>query len=355
MSKNSKIFRSQIGGFNRDDVNNYIKESDMKYAEEISAARADADELRTKLDEAVRNAEETALAKSAADELVQKLEAEVSAKDEKICELIELLDKKRAEIDAMFQEHSSALDSVNTQLNAVKAEKEDLSAKLASCTSELEAVRAVISDRDAEISRLKIEIEEKSALIPIQEEKEDVPKNDKTAEELNDRDSDTYKLNMYNKVSSQLGDIIINANRNADDIISAAKEEAEQIRTETAAECEQKRAECDAAIAKIKHETETEASCIRDRLSHTATDLISRVSADLHTNIENCVRELNACVTDMQYEVKSLAARFAARSSEMDDKISYYQGCVSDDVNKHLNSMDEKYGIRKLGGDGGIS
>ena len=35
--KETKIFRSQIGGFNRDDVNNYIKETDLKHSSEVIA------------------------------------------------------------------------------------------------------------------------------------------------------------------------------------------------------------------------------------------------------------------------------------------------------------------------------
>jgi len=160
--------------------------------------------------------------------------------------------------------------------------------------------------------------------------------------DVTDRGSDAYKLEMYDKVSSQLGDILIGANRNADDIISAAKNEAAQLRTDAEIECEQKRAECDASISRTRIELEEEASYIRERLSVAAGDLLTNVSTDLHTNTENCIRELSTCVEDMQYEIRALFSRLTSRCSEMNDRIDYYQNCVSDGVNSKLKEMDEK-------------
>ena len=45
------MFRSALGGFNRDDVNNYIKETDQKHADELA-------ELTALLEEAQRSYEE---------------------------------------------------------------------------------------------------------------------------------------------------------------------------------------------------------------------------------------------------------------------------------------------------------
>ena len=166
--------------------------------------------------------------------------------------------------------------------------------------------------------------------------------------DVTDRGSDAYKLDMYDKVSSQLGDILIGANRNADEIISAAKSEAEKLRTDTEIECEQKRADCDAAVSRTRIEVEEEAAYIRERLSAAAGALLAGVSTDLHANTENCIRELTACVEDMQYEIRTLFSRLTARSSEMNDRINYYQTCAAEGVGAKLAEMDEKYGIPML-------
>ncbi|MBQ7933117.1 MAG: hypothetical protein IJ334_19185 [Clostridia bacterium] len=163
----------------------------------------------------------------------------------------------------------------------------------------------------------------------------------------NDHTSPAYKLEMYNKISAQLGDILINANRNADEILSAAREEAEKLRIDMEIECAQKRAECESEIEQIRSETAEEAAYIRERLSGNAASMLSTVSADLHGNIENCIREMNDAITDMQYEMQTLLTKITARSGEMNDRISYYQGCVAEGIEKKLSDMDGKYGIRQ--------
>ena len=129
---------------------------------------------------------------------------------------------------------------------------------------------------------------------------------------------------------------------------SNGKTEADKLRADTEIECEQKRADCDASVSRTRMEVEEEASYIRERLSVAAGDLLASVSTDLHANTENCIRELTACVEDMQYEIKALFSRLTSRSAEMNDRIDYYQNCVAEGVGMKLAEMDEKYGIRPL-------
>ena len=42
----ARRFRTQLGGFNKDDVNGYIKETDLKHAAELEAVSAERDALR---------------------------------------------------------------------------------------------------------------------------------------------------------------------------------------------------------------------------------------------------------------------------------------------------------------------
>ena len=167
---------------------------------------------------------------------------------------------------------------------------------------------------------------------------------------VNDKGSDAYKLSMYDKISSQLGDILINANRGADELLTEAKTEAEKLRTEAALDCEQKRRDCDADVTRIHAETEAEASYIRDRISQTASELLSAVSGDLHGSVENCIRELTTCIKDMEYEIKTLLTKLGGRSDEMDGLIAYYQNCVTEGIEEKLRAMDEKYGIKPAQG-----
>ncbi len=159
----------------------------------------------------------------------------------------------------------------------------------------------------------------------------------------NDHSSPAYKLEMYDKISSQLGDIIINANRNADDIVSSAREEAEKLRLDTELECAKKRADCENETALLRAETAAETAQIRERLSGAATSLLDAIQDDMHTNIESCIREMNDCISDMQYELQSLLSKLSNRSDEMNDRIGYYQGCISEEIEKKLGGLDEGY------------
>ena len=161
----------------------------------------------------------------------------------------------------------------------------------------------------------------------------------------NDKSSPAFKIAMYDRISSGLGDLMISANRDADTILQKAKDEAAHIIEQADNECSQKVKECDAAVSKIKSETEEEAAYIRERLSEAANELLKAVSADLHTNIDNCMREIETGISGMQYEVNTLMQKIEGRNSEMSDRIDYYRNCVTDGITKKLSDMDEKYGI----------
>ena len=80
-------------------------------------------------------------------------------------------------------------------------------------------------------------------------------------------------------------------------------------------------------------------------LSFKCDELLNAVSADLHTNIDNCMREIETGISGMQYEVNTLMQKIESRNSEMSDRIDYYRNCVTDGITKKLSDMDEKYGI----------
>ncbi|MGN1345712.1 MAG: hypothetical protein ACI4V1_02940 [Eubacteriales bacterium] len=306
--ENIKIFRSAIGGFNREDVTNYIREVDRKHADILEEITAHLEEANQKNKELSVKAEED---RHALDEIQQT--------NETLKETIRTLTAEREE--------------AHRQADACRAETEKLNTMLAEANERLTVLDGEKQLLNEKIRSLEAELEKAAP-----EEDVSDPK---------DHSSPAYKLAMYDKISSQLGDILINANRNADDILSAAREEAEKLRLDTDLECEQKRSDCDSEVARVRTETAEEAAYIREHLSAVANSLLSSVSADLHGNIENCIREMNACMTDLQYELQTLTAKIASRSEEMNERISYYQGCVSEGIEERLSTMDEKYGIQK--------
>lgn len=288
-TENVKLFRSSIGGFHREDVTNYIKETDQKYTEEIA-----------KLKQQVNDAEGS----------VETLEAQCA-------ELEQTLSAERKRAEAL--EEALAKEETARKEEAIKYHTEE------------EELRCAMEKAEATIAEL--------------EQKIMVPAESVTMGDLNDHNSPAYKLAMYDRISAQLGDILINTNRNADDILTAAREEAEKIRADAENDCSERRTKCEEDIARIRTETAEEAAYIRKRLAETATSLLSAIGTDLHGNMENCIREMNSCIVDMQYELQTMLARIVTRSEEMNDRISYYQGCVGDEVEKKLSGFDDEYGI----------
>jgi len=138
-------------------------------------------------------------------------------------------------------------------------------------------------------------------------------------------DTSTEKSQKYDQLSAQIGDILINANQSADNILTSAHAQA----------------------ARIVTETEEEANYIRTRLSDTADEMLTAISAQLHLSTENCVTELMTAVREMRDSADSLVRDLEARSRELDTRIEYYQSNVSENIEKSLSEMDQKYGIRK--------
>ena len=350
-------FRTQFSGYNKEDVNNYIKENDIKYSAKLDEVNKTIVSLQEELS-ALKTQYEFML-KSA-----------VAEKTQAVDELNDLREKYESSQND-YKAQSDVIISMTDDLMAERSQNEALRGKIEALEKDCGDSRHIIEQKDSEITEkdgliknLTAEIEEKNRLLAEKEAAaaEEADKNSMEAEpaasepqdfgDINDKDSPAYKLAMYDKISAGLGDLMISANRNADSILTEAREEAERLRRQTDDECDQKVRECDAAVIKIRSETDEEAAYIRDRLSSAANDLLKTVSSDLHVNLENCVREIETGIADMQYEIKTLLQKIEGRRSEMNERIDYYQSCVSDGIKTKLDSMDEKYGINhEVGGD----
>ena len=321
----TKMFRNSLSGYNKEDVNKYIRETDAAHAEELEALRAEVSAAEAKIAELTEQNKTVSDILSATTAEVEALRTEKAEIEERDAQLAELLRKDMEEIDALKKEsnfHKAECEAQKNVLTTLRAERDALLA-------EVEGLRTAFTDASSTAPTASAEDDEATA----------------------DRDSDRYKLDMYNKISSQLGDIIINANRTADEIVSRAKNEAESLKISTDNEIREKKIACESEVSKMKNDTEEEAAYIRKRISNIAEELLSRVSTDLHNSIDSSVREINTYVSDVQYEIKALVTKISGRSDEMYDRLGYYQSCVSEGIDKRLCEMDKKYGIKRSDAD----
>ena len=139
-------------------------------------------------------------------------------------------------------------------------------------------------------------------------------------------ESAAYKLDMYDRISSQIGDILINANRSSDEIVTAARTEAEKLLSRTTA---------DAAERSTR---------MREGIHNCAVQTLARLKEDFVSNMTNCAGELQTCIKEIQYETEALMAFLTRKQSEMSERIEFYYGAASETVEHKVETMAEECG-----------
>ncbi len=311
MADNGRMFRTSISGYNKDDVNRYILEVDKKNKEtaeslknEISALSAENETASAALRQAETEKAELAARIAELEEEILRLQEEQKAQSERI--------------DSMMAEHTvceTQLAEQNSALSEMKEENAVLIGKLDTLSSESAAKDALLKAAaekyaaDLETLRSAYEGEIKAA--------KEAAKPDESA---------AYKLDMYDRISSQIGDILINANRSSDEIVTAARTEAEKLLSRTTA---------DAAARSTR---------MREGIHNCAVQTLARLKEDFVSNMTNCAGELQTCIKEIQYETEALMAFLTRKQSEMSERIEFYYGAASDTVEHKVETMAEECG-----------
>ncbi len=327
-----------MGGYNKEDVNAYIKETDLQN----SAAQ---EELKNQI--TVLHAEADAL---------QLAKEQWETREKEYTSAVQALQEQSADKDRQMADKEEALQDLQKRMHILQAQTE-------SQNTVIEKLREEKGQTEEEVTALKESLRSSEAKADTLEQKLSEMQHALEAEKMRaeeeivrfkaafteDENSTGYKIRMYDKISGQIGDILLGANRNADDILNTAKEDADRMRSETAEELEKNRSDLQSEIIRIRQETEQEAISIREQLAETAETMLSGISEEMHANIENCLKELATCMTEVEYDTETMLQTMQKRYREMNDRIQYYQSCVQDHVEKQLREMDQKYGILKNG------
>ena len=172
MDENVKLFRTAVRGFNKDDVVDYIEKMNFNFKSELDTSSKALKEIEGKL-------------------------AEAQLKNEEYKRAAEENEALKAELERLKEELASAEEA-----------KKELQAKL----SESEELAAAQNDALDQLCKENEELKASSASVQTN--------NDPEIEE---------KAKLYDKMSSKIGAVIIDANRNADSVISSAKDEGNAI------------------------------------------------------------------------------------------------------------------------------
>lgn len=339
MSENTKKFRNAMGGYNKEDVNAFIQETDLANREKQDALQNELDILTTEqgtwLSEKEQLQAEMAKLKAAVEEQQQQLETQtetirclqqqVEEKETTLAANMAANMAEKAKLAEQVEQQAKTIPEIQGKLAMAEAACAEAEKALAATKAEAETVLTAEKERAAkEIDRIK-------------------------AAYLEEEDGAGYKIRMYDRISGQIGDILLGANRDADDILRSAKEEAERLRTETADTLAQERSAVQAELEQLQADTKAEAVCVRKKLSETAGTLLADISGEMHLNIENCLKELSTCMTEVESDTETLFQTMQRRYQEMNERIQYYQSCMQEHIDARLTEMDEQYAIRESG------
>ena len=353
--KYDKKFRGHLGGFNKDDVNNYIRKTDMRHSAEIEELNAKIEESQSKI---AALEEEKASLSEAIEMLVEKSKiledsadsvsgSSSNAQTEALFSEIKVLKSEKkalAEENAALNDRLSSYESdkkdVSEEFESLMLEKDLLAEENAALKDRIAALEAAVQSA-AEAAAAKVE---EKAEEPIEEAVEAVEEVQETASEQSAEEpvpsaaEETPKataprthLGFLEDGSMLPSDVINNAEFHAQNILSSAERESEA-----------RRSECDAAVLKIRSQTEEQAYYIRDRLAKTAGSLLSNVNTDISESIGSCIRELKSCVDDMETEILNLLSKMSSRSDEMNERITYYQNYLSDGIEETMRQINKK-------------
>lgn len=288
MSENkSVIFKSALGGYNKNDVNAYLAavSAEMKSNEEMHKLQC------------------ARLEKEAENERNEK--AVISSKlDELGCELF------------------GACSDLEVEKNK---------------NAELEGSVAQLSQRTAELER---EIEEKSnvaneALLKLDEAELRIKELEETLLQIDDarknapsgNDDITEKAMLYDKLSERLGEIMLTANSSAEEIMTGAMNHGDEVIANARAEAE-----------KIKKEASLEAEKLREHYKNAASEYYEEVqmfASDIHDYLENFVREVGSKSAEFENKINYL--RISEVQPEMPEITSE---CLEKEVNEEKSESD---------------
>lgn len=269
--ENMPTFRTAIGGYNKEDINNYIREINADF---LTATREFEDRINS-------------------------LEKALRERDDNLSELkkeIDLLsaDKKAAEeADALV---TALRERCDTMADEVAKLKED---KLASDLREEASARR---------------IEELQGII----------------DELRQQEEDgelSHKAEMYDKMSGQLGRVMLDARENAGEIVAQAQKNAAAVR----AEAETALSEAEGEAERIIKGAESERACTEDKLRRLKAEF-GRSAAEI---AENIGEEYCALIRDMCERLQGL-------SDDVRDETQKFMGKLESECNSKLDEIVKK-------------
>lgn len=276
-------FRTAVGGYNKDDINNYIRETNASF---LASSKEYEDRIHD-------------------------LSTSVAERDRTIAEL-----KKKL----------SAADG--EELSRLRLKNGELSDALASVGEENRRSGERIKELERELAELRAAEAEEAEEEPVPEEKQ--------------------KAEAYDKVSAQIGRILLDARENAESVIAAAQSEADEIRAQARDELETARSEADG----LRRDAEEDCRRTKEKLRNVGTafgcsvdDMAKRIEREVGLVIGNVCGMLRSAADGADEEISELSHKLGVECESMLD--SALRSAKRDVASATGISADELHAVRR--------
>ena len=213
-------------------------------------------------------------------------------------DVTEYIDKQNAEFKKITQSLNNLLAERDAKIVELNGVIEELTAKLTAA----EAEAAASSAASDELARLNTELD--SANANLMQKDEEI---EKLKAEISGSESEKErKAELYDDMSSQVGDILISANKSADGIIAEATAKAEEINRRAANDADVLRREFTAKMARIS-------SDIRANAKSSAEQFKTEISAEIEA--------LKAALSDALGSVDEKNAALSSKAEALERKL----------------------------------
>ena len=272
---NNPSFRTSVRGYNKDDINKYIKELNGNF---VFATRDYEDKIRALKSDV-----------SEKEQIIAKLQKELSDCRNELAEAV----SAKQEIPSESNSESEAL------ISALRERCEDMLGRLKTLGDEKIKAEVRASEAETRVRELEAKLISDSE---IQKSSED--------------DDLVHKAEMYDKISAQIGRIMIDARENSDIIISDAQKQAEKIHEDS----EEVLRRADAEAKLIKSEAENELRRCRKNAEEYLRSLsgtFASVSASVAKQVGTKYGKLVSLICVQLHDAAEKAARQSDELSEV--------------------------------------
>jgi DivIVA domain-containing protein len=302
-------FREAFRGYNKDDVNAYLEETNLRFA------TVEEDYRRT-----IKNQKQTIegleFRLETFDQIngeLANLKRQLADKDEQIEESAKKLaeyERQIADLREQLGKLTSECGELGDKLSAAVAENSILIDENADLTKETQALRARLDECE------KSAREQAEQLAVLQDE--------------NQASGDAeHEKRLYDEMSRKLGDVMIIAKESADKLIENAKAEAGRIKAEAMAEAD-----------RVREEAAAEVKAMREGARSKLETAFENANKKLFSMSEDYIRGYAEYLRGVQGEFDAMISALRAKSGEIKGKVDNMRAVISEELEREFDRIN---------------